>query len=1839
MPILSYRGQSTHRIAIGQSNDTIQKYYNTYLKNIPFAYDYNQGLYSNHHRSSNTYYDSMKNNCLFLQGYVPFCGGDRYDGAIGDLFGSIGSLWIPVEFRGHTFDRSAVTDLSARMKVPITIANYGSDRNGSIRYLPNKKNPLAVDLYPHTLLQIIQSGKQLGGVNKAIKDDIIKLSSNQLANYLANREKYFLDENDNLRSMDVWKEYQVSGKLNLGSVYYPPELDDNYGWGYHIFSADFRRQCANFGYYSMNRLETIYEDNPNAASNYLNAYLKLHGFQDKDIERKYYNIELEEKTYSPEYVFSNIFNKVFGNFNEEDFTFTYKDKIYRIDENTKTIYDENNDEVLFIKLDDGTYFSTTYDKAIVQAIKDEINPYIDDFINFLLKKPSVISMKGQDFYQWYIHTITKVDDESGQTTETYKQLQKYNGYILYPYSGVVLTPSIEKQKEIDAHYINIINEVGGLFMSPNRLDISQLISINEKYNFAYTNISKGEDEIKNASYENSMLTPILIPNYIDYTKSGLVRVSIGKFGKYRKYYAIWGQNPITDPLNYSDFEYCPLPSQLKLFYGDTFLGYNHSNTTEHYAYFPHTTALQSVLDNYVGYEGEGQNIVFKYDSNGNILYKDGLPVIDEEKTTYAEKVDENCNLPLTERLYKVLKKYPYLIDLEHMYIEKSQAYTKTITFNELSRTTIDSSIKDNMGNTLQNYEIEIEPMFQVKEIKYRMDRLPYYKVVTDNNNTQQNIEYLKNYTFSPLFYVFDTNNFNMHLWRSIPKTKKIKFVFMKDIVDELEKVGNNYIECRYSYDNDNGETINESIDIDGDIQSIRLNFSGNKVSYQMVKYCPQVLLAVGSDRVVTRERDTNFYQGGIALQICATVALVMLSSIIASPLAAGFWAAGIVAFLASRRDITCHTIGFMYKNEGDFFYNIGNRWEWVYHKNNGKRPDLWDKFENPSYSMDVRDPSIERTVKRNPPAARIFGDRNFKAKRSRYDPYVGNNVPVGLEYQERPFVLSSFDNDELSSKIGSNSKFKGNRTTKEEKTFKNRYSFTESYEDYFESDIPSNITHIYYGQKMCLTWLLNGSLRRVKTLLQSAYTYLDYLCSIKGIINGQKYVSVIIPHRMQFQSFKKNIRIGKYPLDEKDIALLGESFYKCSIEGDKFYILNKITNSKVFIDFKSYIPDYKSHYSTTNNIANIKASILPEVKRLYNGEDIYSWGNWFKTNINEISHNGDYKEIPKLSDDELGNMEGFIREYLSTYNDEELLKIYNEDNNTDYRYVINTKYSNQNTLDTNGELNQFIDNSIEDNSITTIKNFTLSKIQEGQISGWLGYITINDSTEGNNAVEYRTFTTTLNNTRITYDIRTLCLGYQIALEKMIQGKSEIVSEDFSNKFYTYLDASEGTISKTTLINHMVNKLQDIIPSNILITIDEMRDILSVANKYTALFDINHLNSNSIAYNLWIGYYVCPNAIKDKLQELQDEIVSWKVLLEKNAIITRNVTDINNSISSMLPMYQDVWKKLTYNAKMFYAQFSFTYDLYYEQLVPQKMGGYDAVLVRTFIIWKGMFLQFLAVVIAIVLAVIAIIAAIPTGGTSLSLLAVAIAILATVSALLLTVSFVLQAIGAYSSNPSTQRRYRNMAKSFSQASQIVGAITAIVNVGASIQQLSVEAAKMTAGQLATAVADMIFDVTMLVSGIVSATTNNDSVRRTWGYVGIGAATGKMLTTAKWTKVDDNGNKVVSASLVTQNIMKISTNILALTNKIISDIYNRNLQSIQADIDNLEKLYKEYEKELEEAEAEVMTNKFYPMKVFSAKRPLNLSQYEDAPNLLLSNALNLPSTDTDEIIETTFEVLNT
>lgn len=1798
-------------------------------------------------------YESMYSNSIGFRGYVPL-----WDESwkFSNIIAGLGRMVWP-DWNYHEFDRTVINDYRKRIKYVYSLPQVNSDKSGSMRYLPSKTNPKVVDLYPHKLKEIALYSKVYGSSSKAFKKAIIDVTSNNIADYLARKEKYYVNSN---------------GDLNGD----PPELEEYYAWGGNgtsVFTPDYRRRIVNFEYYGASQRRIVYEKNDNAASDYLNSIRGTTGIQ-------YTNIQINEEVYKAEFLFKELIQNTFGNFDEENFTWTYNNETYRIDSETKIIYKQIEEgveeECLYLLLDDGTYFSFNYEKAIAYIIKDlvqkegsEWRQYIKDFITQIKNKSSRYNY-NYECYKWGLEAATKTEGTGDAKKTTIAGKYRNTGLTYDMLQKNYLTNNYDQTKL--EKYQTISKQWNGFYNSANRFSLDKLIEINTEYVDKYNQtISQTADEnTGNASYQYSYFTPIMAMNYTDWTKPLYIQQS-QTYYKRALFYGHWRENApyMPSPGQYfSDSYYHPYVSQITLntssnfylgerptevkpiltrFIQDTTIGYDHSKMSETYLYKPNTNPIDSVLDNYIGYSSYKANVVYKTDADGNTLYdENGVPIVDEDKTTVDDSnAYADSSSRLTRRIYKALKKYPYLIDMEHMSVEEAEAYTYVLTYNETARNEI-----INTNGEVENVEIEIEPMFQVKEIKYNIDPLTYLSTNSDSSNYSQGLEFQRNFKFSPLFYFYDTTDLNMMDWTDVPPTKTFKMKFLKSALDAVDKVSQRYLIVTAEYIQD-GQTYTTENIIDGteeQLAAAQLKFAGGKSSYKIIKSCPQVFYAMGKSHLMTVKRYTRIYYWlGDLVIVAATMLTIYLigqaleasgypptvaigASMIGYAIAGWATATAIAAILYREPD--AQTLAYKKFQPGDFFYNIGNRWEWVYNKNKANRSDIFDMFENPSYSMEVQNKKVERRMKKNRVASRMFTDRDFKSKRTKYDPYTDEYIPTSLEYIERTYVMSAFTEDELKAQTGGK-RYRGAISEREQNRLEVINMNEDSWDGYSKKS-SSEITHVYHGQKFSFTWLLNGNLRKVQTLLNAGYKYLEYLAEINNLTQGSISVKTVLSHRFPAKYWVKNFKIYKEVISRTELSQMTKS-YRCYQIGDVFWIFNKKTGIKLGLNFKDYIPDYKTYYELNSSASmNIKSNILPYVVKMYNGETLTgnrykNWNNWFNQNKPNFILGNTWNISQKLdSTSAVNHMQTFLETYLRSLDDTTLLQIYNEDNGTNFTRIINSNYTDDISLDTSGELNQFVANysesttSLDSNGNrmteqTINKDFLLSKINHSLISASVNY-----TYEGKPYYEYvYKFNTSVSNNETTYDIQTLTLGYQLELQQMLNGSFLNTEEEevtkFQQSYIAFLDALDTDISKAKIIRHIMNNLQDVIPPrDYVISLSEFNSILQVNNKYTLLFPSDIDDVNSIAYNLWIGYYVVPNNCIEYAQELINEIISWKSLIEKDQVLTRGVNKDSFYMSPYLPMYIDVWKKIPYVAKEFFNQYSYTYDILYEVLMPEKRSDYDAKLVRAGITWKGLVIVVVAFIIAVIITIV-------SWGSLSEVGAVLVVIALAASA----ISIVCQIIGAYSSNPSTRKRWMNAAKSFSQVAQVVGIAVALVNIGNVIGEIAKEGAKVTIGQCI----EITLQITSLVSSVASMTaTGSEKTKAIWGAIAVGAST--LNGTIKSMSSD----KGLTVGEVLKHSAQLLSQIISLIDQIMIIIYTQNIEELQIKIEELTQKLKEYEEELESEETELLTemNAGYAL---MNKKPLSLSQFEDYPNSLITDETSIESKmkdlDVDNIIEST------
>lgn len=1379
--------------------------------------------------------------------------------------------------------------------------------------------------------------------------------------------------------------------------------------------------------------------------------------------------------------------------------------------------------------------------------------------------------------------------------------------------------------EHSPYIIDLYNRFRNTYNSPNIVDINTLIDINTEYvNNEYIELTRQADESSNnASYENSFYIPIICQNYstniLKFSNGSTIES--GDSPNYTQGYVDWY---LGNPSEWKGRAYSPSPLRLGMFYHNQTLGYKHNGVTENYLIPPNTTKFESVLDNYQGYLGEGLNIVYKYDEQGNPIVDNdtGAYEIDYDKSTFPTNTDIDSSATQSRRLYKSLKSYPKLIDFYNLKLDDSVAHTYTTSYNEISRT----------GDS-DTLTIEVEALFQCKELKYTFD-LPYLRLVSSSDSGSISTQWIKDYSFSPFIYVYDTDNFDSLYWKAVKPTKKFQLNFIKEAIEEADKIGKKYIKIVYL-----DKETNEQKEINLDnvtLDEVKNNLSGGIFKVKMNKTMPQLFTYQSNTKLcATNHSSYVYYSLFFMINATAISALVAAASVFLSWMAPIIWSAGIAAALATRRNVNMQSYGYSNKGEGDAFYNIGNRWEWLYRKNNGERNDLFDKFENPSYYMDVIDKKKEKRIKLNPPVSRLYGDRNFKPKKYKYDAFVQSNVPASMSFIERNFASVALSEEQILNSMKrvnpkiKKTKFKGGYSEKENKVIHFQNNPIKSLQGYISGDCIQNISHIFEGQKFSLTYLLNNNFRKTHHLVKMAYEYLNYLCLNNNISKQFKNIEVITSSRLQIYPFIKQLRMKKEPILDKELLLLNKQ-YSADFIGDILVVYNKKDKIKISFDFNKYIPDFRQIYGVSGNGINhseMQTNLVPILEKLYAGEELNNnkykgWNSFYKTNIQEVSNNNLYLSVPKLNRFELQNhMNNFIDEYLNSLDDNILLDLYNDKNQTNFTTLIKVNSTTKNTLDINKELDRFINNKVESGNNTIYSFPILSKMDENPV-----WATATLEKFKNNFDNYyytnSVFRTGLGAKRTTYDIRTMTLLYQIELEKILRGQAENLEDDAQtkvmNSFYTYLDADESCISKRQVIDFIKDNLTDIIPQqDYYLTLNEFRSIMAVNNEYTQLFDIDNSSPNSIAYNLWIGYYVVPTNIKEIVDSYISEGISWYTLLEKDAMCMRQAnTKPNSYITCYLPMYVDVYKKLPYAVKKFLNGYCYTYDCLVDMPANIRRTDYDAKLIRVFIIWSGLWLTFLAVIVSIIVAIMAIVSAVATGGTSVAgALAVISAICSTLAAVSLAISFVCTAIGAYTSNPVTAKRMQNLSKSFSQASTVfstlailTSAIKVIYQGGLTALQIASESLKMTTAVISTY---------HMIKG-----HTEDAIG--WSIAGTSLA------------LADAGKQMAKEgvkSLNAKNILDLSNQSLQLVNQIVYLYQSNQLDKIQNAIYDLEKINKQLQEEKEKEEAELLESVNY-LSVITSDNPIRTSLDNDIPLRIVSDEENYY-----EIIDAEFEITNT
>ena len=474
----------------------------------------NTGLWSSSSQYGNTIeqcLDSTKHNSLGSTGHIPL--GDAWTPK--NLITGLGRFFIR-NTNEHQWTRSAVYEFSNRMKVCNSSQKYGLKKNTAVRYFPNKKNPRLVDIYPFKIQQLVYQKNIVGSFAKALKIDMNKEVSNALASYLGRKEEVYMDEDGELK---YFSNHQIA---------IPPELTEETSFQNNVpHDVNFRRKLANFMFFGVNQKKTYFEKDDNAENLWLQTQLKNN--------HEYELVDVVENTYTEEKLFQPLLEKYFQNVVViDDNTIDFEHKGIKYTLKGDTFYNENNEEVIGLELDDGTIFTFNYEKYIVEHIKDnaEVKDYIDRFKSYI-KTQTKRDFNDLYYMYDYWNRTRYYDQKTGATGDTEASIKtdSTGSDDIQPYSCTTL----ENQKQLVFYdtnqygtnyqiHNNNIQILNGKYNSANIFPLSQLVSLNTAYNDTLQLVLNNEklsttaDETTGeTSYENAYKTPIMIKNWLNIT--------------------------------------------------------------------------------------------------------------------------------------------------------------------------------------------------------------------------------------------------------------------------------------------------------------------------------------------------------------------------------------------------------------------------------------------------------------------------------------------------------------------------------------------------------------------------------------------------------------------------------------------------------------------------------------------------------------------------------------------------------------------------------------------------------------------------------------------------------------------------------------------------------------------------------------------------------------------------------------------------------------------------------------------------------------------------------------------------------------------------------------------------------------------------------------------------------------------------------------------------------------------------------------------------------------------------------------------------------------------------
>lgn len=717
-------------------------------------------------------------------------------------------------------------------------------------------------------------------------------------------------------------------------------------------------------------------------------------------------------------------------------------------------------------------------------------------------------------------------------------------------------------------------------------------------------------------------------------------------------------------------------------------------------------------------------------------------------------------------------------------------------------------------------------------------------------------------------------------------------------------------------------------------------------------------------------------------------------------------------------------------SDGDYFYNVSDKYTNLFFRANNLRIDYYDRFENPNFTQDRGDDKLLAKISNKRKIPSIYRKRELGANLKEHqralrflERPITNTAPTGFKY------VSPNPNERL------NTKHTENELTNS-KLIRQNYT---DYIDYMTSSNPQYISKYWYKQSFSLIHMFNPGIRKVKHMIKMAYDYIDFVINLYNVpINTWNNVLLLVPHRIPSPVMRKSIRIRKYKLSEYELNQLNKK-YICELKSGILTCYNKSKGFACELDMESYIPNYSKELGTSQSALQAQSDSifikLNSIWRFSSTKNVIVGDNTTRGLISIVEFKEDWKDFfedTNIYPKDLGGFEGRKKPNLSffakfqdfleqqPYN--KLLALYNEINNTN---IISKDRSSLFQIK-----NEFSSLDADRTHLIDGRNTIKSPFVPKFISTGLDNATFSEpfGTDDNKVCSMDADFTEAS----LYNPKTIMYLHQ--KNSWHNEKNNILDKSQ----YFYIDSGiQENISKVEIIDFLIEEA--------IKALNEHTSYITISNKYIQMYN----KGNSTCFKLLdeIGEYSFRRLIYDTFIVVPDKVYldfntsniqpnvirGFKNLYEKSLQITKLDRQSPNGVYMYhyLPLYADFYKKLSYANKVFIKKLYCNVESWGVSIVEEEYRQNS---------WVDFFKAVIKAVVVITMAIIL---------SSTGLFQGWQLVILWINTTFTVISIMLQGIAAITTSSSLRVKLIKLSKAVSLAGTVINFVSMFIDLGSAI----------------------------------------------------------------------------------------------------------------------------------------------------------------------------------------------